>query len=111
MKRFLTKMLLGTAFGALILGAITLSPFSTDKGVGEDNVIYDKDVVADIAKPHFRVDDGDDEVPDVKKVILTTNGVNQIKKFKLIKEQQNINIYAYVTTNFGDIELNEVIRS
>ena len=70
MKRFLTKMLLGTAFGALILGAITLSPFSTDKGVGEDNVIYDKDVVADIAKPHFRVDDGDDEVPDVKKVIL-----------------------------------------
>lgn len=46
---------------------------------------------------------------DIKKVILTTNGVNQIKNFKLTKEEQNINIYAYVTTNLGDIELNEVI--
>lgn len=47
---------------------------------------------------------------DVKKVILSTEGVNQIKKFKLIKEKQDIKIYAYITTNFGDIELNEVIR-
>ena len=47
---------------------------------------------------------------DVKKVILSTDGVNQIKKFELTKENQNINIYAYVTTDLGEIELNEVIR-
>ena len=47
---------------------------------------------------------------DVKKVILSTDGVNQIKKFELTKENQNINIYAYITTELGDIELNEVIR-
>ena len=47
---------------------------------------------------------------DIKKVILSTDGVNQIKKFELTKENQNINIYAYITTELGDIELNEVIR-
>ena len=47
---------------------------------------------------------------DIKKVILSTDGVNQIKKFELTKENQNINIYAYVTTDLGEIELNEVIR-
>lgn len=47
---------------------------------------------------------------DVKKVILSTDGVNQIKKIELTKENQNINIYAYVTTELGEIELNEVIR-
>lgn len=47
---------------------------------------------------------------DIKKVILSTDGVDQIKKFELTKENQNINIYAYITTELGDIELNEVIR-
>lgn len=47
---------------------------------------------------------------DIKKVILSTDGVNQIKKLELTKEKQNINIYAYITTELGDIELNEVIR-
>lgn len=48
---------------------------------------------------------------DIKKVILSTNGVLKIKQFKMIKEKQNIKILAYVHTNYGDIELNEVIRS
>lgn len=47
---------------------------------------------------------------DVKKVILSTDGVKQIKKFDLRKENQNIYINAYITTELGDIELNEVIR-
>lgn len=47
---------------------------------------------------------------DIKKVILSTEGVNQIKSFDLIKENQRISVYAYITTNLGDIELNEVIR-
>ena len=47
---------------------------------------------------------------DIKKVILSTDGVNQIKTFDLIKENQNISVYAYITTDLGDIELNEVIR-
>ena len=47
---------------------------------------------------------------DVKKVILSTDGVNKIKKLDLKKENQNINIYAYITTELGDIELNEVIQ-
>lgn len=47
---------------------------------------------------------------DVKKVILSTDGVNKIKKLDLVKENQNINIYAYITTELGDIELNEVIQ-
>ena len=47
---------------------------------------------------------------DIKKVILSTDGVNQIKKLELTKEKQNINIYAYITTELGDIELKEVIR-
>ena len=45
-----------------------------------------------------------------EKVILSTEGVNQIKSFDLIKENQRISVYAYITTNLGDIELNEVIR-
>lgn len=47
---------------------------------------------------------------DIKKVILSTEGVNQIKSFDLIKENQRISVYAYITTDLGDIELNEVIR-
>lgn len=47
---------------------------------------------------------------DIKKVILSTDGVKQIKKFELKKEKQNILIYAYITTEFGNIEFNEVIR-
>ena len=47
---------------------------------------------------------------DVKKVILSTEGVNNIKSFDLRKENQNISIYACITTNLGDIELNEVIK-
>lgn len=47
---------------------------------------------------------------DIKKVILSTEGVNQIKSFDLIRENQNIIINSYITTNLGDIELNEVIR-
>ena len=47
---------------------------------------------------------------DIKKVILSTDGVNQIKSFDLIRENQNIIINSYITTNLGDIELNEVIR-
>lgn len=47
---------------------------------------------------------------DIKKVILSTEGVNQIKSFDLKKENQRISVYAYITTNLGDIELNEVIR-
>ena len=48
---------------------------------------------------------------DIKKVILSTNGVIRIKKFTMTKEEQHISIFAHVLTNFGDIELNEVIRS
>lgn len=48
---------------------------------------------------------------DIKKVILSTNGVVRIKKFTMTREEQHINIFAHVLTNFGDIELNEVIRS
>ena len=47
---------------------------------------------------------------DIKKVILSTDGVNQIKTFDLTREKQNISVYAYITTNLGDIEFNEVIR-
>lgn len=47
---------------------------------------------------------------DIKKVILSTEGVNQIKSFDLRRENQNIIINSYITTNLGDIELNEVIR-
>ncbi len=47
---------------------------------------------------------------DIKKVILSTEGVNQIKSFDLRIENQNIIINSYITTNLGDIELNEVIR-
>lgn len=47
---------------------------------------------------------------DIKKVILSTNGVRQIKNFKMFKNKLNINILAYVMTDFGDIELNEVIK-
>ena len=47
---------------------------------------------------------------DIKKVILSTEGVNQIKSFDLKKENQRISVYAYITTDLGDIELNEVIR-
>lgn len=47
---------------------------------------------------------------DVKKVIMSTNGVISIQNFKLIKEKQNINIYAHIKSDYGDIELNEVIN-
>lgn len=48
---------------------------------------------------------------DIKKVILSTNGVIRIKKFTMTKKEQHISIFAHVLTNFGDIKLNEVIRS
>ena len=47
---------------------------------------------------------------DIKKVILSAEGVNQIKSLDLRRENQNIIINSYITTNLGDIELNEVIR-
>ena len=47
---------------------------------------------------------------DIKKVILSTDGVRKIEKLNVIKERQNINITAFIKTELGDIELNEVIH-
>ena len=47
---------------------------------------------------------------DIKKVILSTDGVRKIEKLSVIKERQNINITAFIKTELGDIELNEVIH-
>ena len=46
---------------------------------------------------------------DIKKVILSTDGVLEIKKIELNKVKENIKIFAYIKTELGDIELNEVI--
>ena len=46
---------------------------------------------------------------DIKKVILSTDGVLEIKKIKLNKVKENIKMFAYIKTELGDIELNEVI--
>ena len=47
---------------------------------------------------------------DIKKVILSTDGVRKLEKLNVIKERQNINITAFIKTELGDIELNEVIH-
>ena len=46
---------------------------------------------------------------DIKKVILSTDGVLEIKKIELNKVKENIKMFAYIKTELGDIELNEVI--
>lgn len=46
---------------------------------------------------------------DIKKVILSTDGVLEIKKIELNKVKENIKIFAYIKTESGDIEFNEVI--
>lgn len=46
-------------------------------------------------------------VHDMKKQIMSVINVNQIKKFELKQKGTNINIYAYITTDYGYIELNE----
>ena len=44
---------------------------------------------------------------DMKKQIMGVININQIKKFELTQKGTNINVYAYITTEYGYIELNE----